>query len=754
MLSAILQNIATEIGVKLSWKGLSRLQLFFQTLPGWGKAQYLAELRAAIAEMPFIYRDLPLDVLGNFVDTDLTLSLDDFYKTPLPPSNSRPLRAQALETLRNYRRFVLIGDAGMGKTTLFRFAALSLINQKTRSPLLYQAEPTVVPLYVPLKALDAYSQYPILTYLQQNHAYFRGKLGLTRLTNLAQKAQLLLLLDGFDEIPVAGGTFAIKKELHLYFSRSLTDVERSLDTDPGFVKFYRSFVGNRVGLSSRREFLLANVLDLAPDTTYLFASGIGSARVRLVNNIFDRYRTTGGEFFQDRLNEETFMRDLAVSGSEALQRVSKNPLFLTVMCYVYVNALRQSDSAADMWRFGEFSLIDQCIDLLLTDIDEHKARGLSNSARTALLNRRASHRDEKKNLLRFLAAEAFFDAKAILTYTYLEQKSHQYFVAHPGPNSADILRGLTTDDATSNIVLQIIFCGVLVLTQSGAKGRAFDFPHRRFREVLAADHLNTESGFARISAAADNPALSELIPVYTERTGRRRQMIGAIQAKILLNGADALSDGYALGKLLESILRQVSDPAERSNIVEELLEELSQAPAGKRLPASLLSFLEPSPRLVAKFAALLARGRDTGDKSLASLAGLAYQVVTNPTAQHAQDLKNVAKPRSGMLADLFAGTDLGEERFSQFLQEKFPTGDIKAVSPDWAEALLELVESRDAPPKVRAILDKHFQLETQLRSGRVTAVDEILLRASKSRLHSMPHGSFELRDTSFAWVVE
>jgi hypothetical protein len=745
--TAILEHILAEIGVKATSEGASRLWATLQRFPIWGKSQYIAELRAAISQMPFIYHDLPLELLGNFVDTDLALTRRDAFEgrssSDRAPSLQMP--SSPLRLLQPYRKFVLLGDAGMGKTTLFRYAALSVTERRTQSQILYATEKPPVPILVPLKALHIADEFPVLAYIQRAFPYFEGEIGLARLSRLAKQTRLLLLLDGYDEIPIAGGITPFRRELRLLYSHSKGDAEVYIrERSSNIISFYSAFVGNRVGLTSRVEFYFAHPLDLPLDTFFLKTSGVGESRIRLVANIFDRYRRTGGEYSRENLNEEVFMQGLITAGRESLQRVSTNPLFLTVMCYVYVNAITQQIDPSQIWRQGELALIDKCIELLLVDIDKYKARGLPSIEQRALTNRRGAFSDEKKAFLRYIAAHVVLEKDTVLTKDYLVSKAKLFFSKHDSPNSPDILAGLSTDDPTANLVLQIIFCGVLVLTQGGFTLSIQDFPHRRFREVLAADHFNSAEGARILAAHATDQGLYEFLLLYADRNPDRIEPI----LRAVRNDISRVGNGYAQAKLLGSLVQKVRDQDKRSSVVEELIFEVAPRSAGKMLPRSLLQHLLPSENLMNRLDALLIEAKSQANASVEVLAGEPLRELRDPSYKKRRALHESTRAPSSFLSALEI-SQASNEKLVQFLAETFPSKDIDSVSPGWATAIYWVMQSSKEKARLRSVITSFFGLDRndEVLTHKITELDEKLLAIGSKG------DSFRVREnSSFTWV--
>jgi hypothetical protein len=115
--------------------------------------------------MPFIYQDLKLEVLNDFVELTLS-SLDSSTLNSQPYSTYD--RRSAIEKMRDYRRALFLGEGGIGKTTFFRFATLNIMGLTPGERVVNRSE-KAVPFFVPLKALDSTSEHPLLDTLTDSN---------------------------------------------------------------------------------------------------------------------------------------------------------------------------------------------------------------------------------------------------------------------------------------------------------------------------------------------------------------------------------------------------------------------------------------------------------------------------------------------------------------------------------------------------------------------------------------------------------
>lgn len=698
----ILKETATSLGSKvLTFFALALLKVVQKAFP-FTRSVYVRELRMTLSSMPFIYVDLPLEVLSAFADVELTFQARGALETG-EWSTSRGRGAFA--TLRNNRKFLLLGEAGIGKTTLFRYAILTLLSKDRRRLMLLPSERPLVPIYVPLKALDVTRRFPIITYIQNSHAYFGGRFGLRRLIGLARKTQLMLFLDGYDEVSTAAGLPHIKEELNLLFSQSIPNTERLLMYE-AYLPFYRAFIGNRIGMSCRREFFMGNPLSLSSSVTLLTSQGLWDSRINLVRHIFDRYRHNESEYYKDRLSEEYFMKELAVSADGALERLSHNPLFLTVMCYIFVNDIREQRSLSDIWLRGELDLIDRCTDLLLVDLDEYKARGLPDNERKAIIERRGAYAPEKKMFLGKLAARAIFEDQGVFTHEYLIEQAKEFFSLSSSSNAPTILRGLSSGDATGNLILQIIFSGVLVLVP-GSKSRLFDFPHRRFREVLAADHLNSRAGMAHVCAQITKPHLFDFVLVYAQRTSNDTPLIEA-----LIDALSSEANSPRLGELFLHLLNRMVDKEQGSEFVWILIMRISESSRGKTLPIGLLRLLQQNIEHQKKLQDLLTRAQRDKDSSLLALANGPHRYLSRPfTTQEIESGLELFREPVGMAAALLGDTTFDTSRFEEMLHRFWPHRQLSDIGPRGAEELLKLIAAQKHSSRrfaIRTALSTYF----------------------------------------------
>jgi hypothetical protein len=560
--------------------------------PRW---MYFRSLCDSLAPMPFLYRDVELATMDAFVE----LELDEIMPGKIFPkrrSRAPHLDRPLFQRVRDTRRGLFIGQAGIGKTTLFRYSVLSVATNSGAGQYL-NPDRLLVPVLVPLKALSNSSSSPILRYILDNNPYFQGRWGHWRLRRLAKKSRLFLFLDGYDEIPIAGSSDYIVQELEALFANEVPKALFNFQTSP-YRKFYADFLGCRVWLSSRREFFNANPLAIGAGSNVWAVAGIGRHRAELVERIFQRHISTEPHIWTERLSSERFMQQLLVVAEGSLEELSNNPLFLTIMCFVYVYDLRDQRNPQDVWRGGVDAIIDRCIEALLFDVDESKARGLPAVQREALLHRRASWRDEKLTFLEYLAGVTLLENLSVITQEAAIERAMEFFSRRADEqSSADILRNLSSVDGSVNLVIQIIYSGLLVLVEKAKERSYYDFPHRRFKEVLGRRYLESRAGCALICSRIAERHLAEFILLYFRDTRWRSEIVAALVTG--MSNGDA-NTTLRLAGLLADCLEQINNVnvIQCQVAVTRVLKELEEHVAGRALPVRLIELVPLSAECV------------------------------------------------------------------------------------------------------------------------------------------------------------
>src|SRR5262249_7703442 len=359
---------------------------------------HVGELRGKLKDMPFIYKDLQADLLNDVVEVELESHESRTLTKRHYLSNHR---GTTMDHIRYRRRSLFLGQAGVGKTTFFRQTVLTMDEHKTRASFFFPTE-RLVPFYVPLKVIDNAAPYPILRYILAANTVFTGPNGKSRLVALAQQGRIFLLLDGYDEIPFPGTNNTDRNYIVDELQLILGFRDPAAEERPEDKRFYASLQGCRIWISSRKEFYDQYRLDTNKDSietktisdlVCVELAGIRNNRVTLAGRIFAKYKKRSAKY-EDLLSEEYFIQDIDRSPENDLIQLSANPLFLTVMCYIYASKVIAAEDYKITWLQSMNQLVLECIGLLINDLDQSKSRGLATAQRAALLRRRNSFVEE------------------------------------------------------------------------------------------------------------------------------------------------------------------------------------------------------------------------------------------------------------------------------------------------------------------------------------------------------------------------
>jgi len=507
------------LGVASSWVAsqIDRLSVKLPIVRG-SLLIHKRELREKLNSMPFIYRDLKGELLSDFVDVDIA-TLDS---ETLAKRSARKIDIASEQRLMQRKKALFLGSAGIGKTTFFRYTILSRLLKRSL-PFFYEEE-DFIPIYVPLKAVDNTSQNPIVRHILRMTS-FLGRSGVKKLIGLMNRGRIMFFLDGYDEIPFAGARGAenyVRSELMLM----MAGPGRGYDVKTEYEAFFSAVRNCRVWLSSRQEFFEQNTIipsdkrrEFDQDVVAISIEGVGNNRVRLAKNIFDKYRHRS-EVYEEILSEEFFMLEIDSSVDSELRALSFNPLFLTVMCYTYVQKAYSKGTHEAFIAENLVDLILECVNLLIFDLDKGKARDMPAAARAGLLRRRNEFREQKLEFIGFLAATLFLEQKNYFNEVYLREQALRLFSSREDDVSSRIMRGLeSASSSMPDFVDQLIYSGVFVtVDRSLVGGVLYDFPHRRFKEVLALIYFDQPVNLDLLIDNVSLRHLNELIIFFFSRS--------------------------------------------------------------------------------------------------------------------------------------------------------------------------------------------------------------------------------------------
>ncbi|HEX8674131.1 MAG TPA: hypothetical protein VF710_19690 [Longimicrobium sp.] len=518
-----------------------------------------SELRRRLNRMPFIYRGDEADIEHDYVvarlapiDPDTLAPMDVERTTGESALVAGTTEVAELEMkvaflmVRHHRLALIVGSAGMGKTT---FSSHSILNAITRHDItsgFYPFKPNerLVPFFVPLKAVDENDDYPILRYLFRTNSYLRGPFGLRRFKKLIEKTKILLVLDGYDELYVPEtGISRVIGDINAIASGTLPPFSAGLNMPAEYRHFYENMASCRLWLTTRNDFYRENRLirDTRERTAnkrwlenyYIEFTDAGlnerfyrdhpggfatvgivgvQSKEEIISRIFNRYRRRDPQTYS-WLHASTFLRLMEQEFDEETLRLSDNPLFLTVICYMYI---KQEEQGAKVPRQRDRSslteLILGCAKLLLVEADKQKLHGITADIP---LSRRLRYKEEKLAFLQYFAARTFSDEtlfrRNVFRVSDLYAAAEEYFRSDTSPH--DLVTGIRRR-TRDNVVRMLITQGVFVVVDEHKGEVLYDFPHRRFREVLAVQYLDNLQHVDECIALAGEVRYREFLLVF------------------------------------------------------------------------------------------------------------------------------------------------------------------------------------------------------------------------------------------------
>jgi hypothetical protein len=535
----------------------------------WGrkkKGDYFKEIEASISQMPFIYKGLEGSVIDNFTHINIqTVRTKDLAIIGVNDQNASQQELATTHRLNEDSKILIVGSPGVGKTMFLSYTILNIIKNIQLSYFNIAAKKKFIPIFIPLKAITNSEPSPIIKYILKNNSFIRGKSPIERLLKYSQKGEIFLILDGYDEISFVAKENYIQSEITVLLSTGSSDYYGAIkDVDYTYHEIYSELEKCRVWVSTREEFyrlnpLISKINDplknyYSDAFTAVKISGLGQNRVGFVKKIFDKYKSKGS-LFRDLLNEELFIQDVDSSHDSDLIRLSRIPLFLTMMCYIYANKVKDEKRLLDNWITNLDALVIDCVNVLLNDLDEYKVLKLTQAEGKAFLKRRNEFTDEKIIFLYHFSLYLLLEGLNLFDYAFLQSTVLKFFKAkETTPNISKIL--LEYDNPQSdnpNFSQQLIYSGLFKNVSIENRVYKFDFPHRRFKEILALEALKEKDNVTILQDNIANKNLSEFIVLAFENYPEYQGTIFFALLKLLEH---YLNKGY-VNHLIQNCLKDV-----------------------------------------------------------------------------------------------------------------------------------------------------------------------------------------------------
>ncbi len=532
-LQGISQNIISSYAIRKSEKILKKQRISF-----FPKRRYFNSLKTLINKMPFIYKDIHLKTLDHYVDVGIKrLDLKTLLDVDI---NKKQLGLSINDKVKAYDRAILLGNAGIGKTTFFRHTILEILAGKNVNYLGNTVG--MIPIYISLKTVENIDKSPILNYIFNEIPFFSHQKGKKRFINYARERVLFLVLDGYDEIGFIGkgNTNYIRKELKFLMSYSLNEID-SYDIEEDYLEIYKFLFDNKVWLSSRKEFYHRNDLELNEHKDgnrggeYLAAIGVlglGNNRAKLIKKKFSIYKSKNEKFI-NLLDHECFLERIDKTYDNELIEFSNNPLFLTILIYLYVKQVEEKNTIDVSISSNLSEIVNKCLELLLIDLDVNKVLNINGEAKKlAFIQRKSDFKEEKREFLNFFAGRLYEEKKNVFSDKFFFEEIESFFKKQSESEHRFTISQGIESKSLSNIGYQLIFSGIFVTASYSQNEPNYDFPHRRFRELLAASYFKKHNNINNLLDIIEDESLSELIVVTYNETEHHELIFKELLSKM------------------------------------------------------------------------------------------------------------------------------------------------------------------------------------------------------------------------------
>lgn len=177
---------------------------------------------------PFVQSETWLDVsdLNRKICAHQPLELISFEEKQvfLQSSFLLPATSPAMTIIENYEKLIIFGKPGSGKTTLLKYLSLAAIRQELH----HDCVPCLISIRQFMQALKQMSQPSLLSYISRK--YLDLGINATNLEILLKHGQVLLLLDGLDEVSIDQQSELIQKInsfTEIYYKNQIIITSRS-----------------------------------------------------------------------------------------------------------------------------------------------------------------------------------------------------------------------------------------------------------------------------------------------------------------------------------------------------------------------------------------------------------------------------------------------------------------------------------------------------------------------------------------------